>query len=113
MAASSHANNGSSSGNGAMNLGNWLRSLGLERHEAAFRDKAIDKAVLRDLKEDHLRELGLPLGGKANRAGSLFWLSRYSSGRPRPMCECQKQEQKARHRYWGPPPSSEYSTNFL
>jgi hypothetical protein len=47
-----------------MNLGNWLRSLGLERYEAAFRDNAIDEAVLHDLKEDHLRELGLPLGAR-------------------------------------------------
>jgi class 3 adenylate cyclase/tetratricopeptide (TPR) repeat protein len=47
-----------------MNLGNWLRSLGLERYEAVFRDNAIDEAVLRDLKEDHLRELGLPLGAR-------------------------------------------------
>jgi len=37
---------------------------GSERHEAAFRDNAIDEAVLRDLKEDHLRELGLPLGAR-------------------------------------------------
>jgi class 3 adenylate cyclase/predicted ATPase/tRNA A37 threonylcarbamoyladenosine biosynthesis protein TsaE len=47
-----------------MNLGSWLRSLGLERYEAAFRDNAIDEAVLRDLREDHLRELGLPLGAR-------------------------------------------------
>jgi len=37
-----------------MNVGNWLRSLGLERYEAAFRDNAIDEAVLSDPKEDHL-----------------------------------------------------------
>jgi hypothetical protein len=47
-----------------MHLGNWLRSLGLERYEAAFRDNAIDEEVPRDLKEDHLRELGLPLGAR-------------------------------------------------
>jgi SAM domain (Sterile alpha motif) len=47
-----------------MDLGNWLRSLGLERFEAVFRDNAIDEAVLHDLKEEHLRELGLPLGAR-------------------------------------------------
>jgi hypothetical protein len=98
MAASSHANDASSSGNGAMNLGNWLRSLGLERHEAAFRDEEI----LRDPKEDHLRELGLPLGGKANRAGSLFWLSRYSSGRPRPMLRMPEKKTKGSAPLLGP-----------
>jgi SAM domain (Sterile alpha motif) len=47
-----------------MDLGNWLRSLGLERYEAAFRDNAIDESILRDLTEAHLRELGLPLGAR-------------------------------------------------
>ena len=45
-----------------MDLANWLRSLGLERFEAAFRDNDIDQAVLRDLTDDHLREMGLTLG---------------------------------------------------
>jgi class 3 adenylate cyclase len=47
-----------------MNVRNWLQSLGLERYEAAFRDNAIDEAVLPDLTEEHLRELGLPLGAR-------------------------------------------------
>lgn len=47
-----------------MDLGNWLRTLGLERFEATFRENAIDETVLSDLTEDHLRELGLPLGAR-------------------------------------------------
>ena len=47
-----------------MDLANWLRSLGLERFEATFRDNDIDEAVLRDLTDDHLRELGLTLGAR-------------------------------------------------
>jgi len=47
-----------------MDLGGWLRSLGLERYEAAFRENEIDETVLRDLTEDHLRELGFPLGAR-------------------------------------------------
>src|SRR6201993_2854621 len=47
-----------------MDLGNWLRTLGLERFEAPFRENAIDETVLSDLTEDHLRELGLPLGAR-------------------------------------------------
>jgi class 3 adenylate cyclase/predicted ATPase len=45
-----------------MDLGNWLRSLGLQECEAVFRENAIDETVLRDLTEGHLRELGFPLG---------------------------------------------------
>jgi class 3 adenylate cyclase len=47
-----------------MELGGWLRSLGLEQYEATFHDNAIDDTVLRDLTEDHLREIGIPLGAR-------------------------------------------------
>src|SRR5215471_3935109 len=47
-----------------MDLGDWLRSLGLEQYEAAFRENAIDETVLHDLTEDHLREIGIPLGAR-------------------------------------------------
>jgi class 3 adenylate cyclase len=47
-----------------MDLGNWLRNVGLERYEAIFRDNAIDAGLLHDLTEDHLREMGLPLGDR-------------------------------------------------
>ena len=47
-----------------MDLGGWLRSLGLEQYEAAFRENAIDGAVLPDLTEDHLREMAIPLGAR-------------------------------------------------
>src|SRR5262244_485686 len=47
-----------------MDLGGWLRSLGLEQYEAAFRENAIDETVLHDLTEDHLREIGIPLGAR-------------------------------------------------
>ena len=40
-----------------MDLGGWLRSLGLEQYEAAFRENAIDESILPDLTEDHLREV--------------------------------------------------------
>ena len=47
-----------------MDLGEWLRSLGLEQYEAAFRENAIDDTDLHDLTEDHLREIGIPLGAR-------------------------------------------------
>ena len=47
-----------------MDLGNWLRGIGLERFEATFRDNEIDETVLPHLTEDHLRELGFPLGAR-------------------------------------------------
>jgi class 3 adenylate cyclase/predicted ATPase len=47
-----------------MDVGNWLRSQGLERFEAAFRDNGIDETVLPHLTQEHLRELGLPMGAR-------------------------------------------------
>jgi hypothetical protein len=46
-----------------MDLGGWLRSLGLERYEAAFRENEIDETVLPNLTQDDLKEIGVgPVG---------------------------------------------------
>ena len=37
----------------------WLRSLGLERYEGAFRENEIDETVLPSLTEQHLKQLGV------------------------------------------------------
>src|SRR5215831_1222110 len=46
----------------AMDIAVWLRGLGLERHEAAFRENEIDAEVLPQLTESDLSALGLPIG---------------------------------------------------
>jgi class 3 adenylate cyclase/predicted ATPase len=45
-----------------MDIGDWLRSLGLEQYEATFRENAIDAGVLRDLTDQDLEKLGVLLG---------------------------------------------------
>ena len=47
-----------------MDIDGWLRRIGLEQYAQTFRDNAIDADVLRDLTDEHLRELGLPLGAR-------------------------------------------------
>ena len=47
-----------------LEIDGWLRGIGLEQYAQTFRDNAIDADVLRDLTDDHLRELGLPLGAR-------------------------------------------------
>lgn len=47
-----------------MDIAAWLRSLGLQQFEQAFRQNAIDADVLPELRYEHLRELGLPLGDR-------------------------------------------------
>ena len=45
-----------------MDVAAWLRGLGFEEYEPAFRDNRVDAEVLPDLTEAHLASLGLPLG---------------------------------------------------
>src|SRR5215813_3289846 len=42
-----------------MDIGGWLRGLGLERYEQAFRENEIDPRVLPELTADDLKELGV------------------------------------------------------
>ncbi|MGE5772283.1 MAG: ATP-binding protein, partial [Hyphomicrobiales bacterium] len=46
----------------AMDVGDWLRSLGLGKYETTFRDSEIDSDILHELTESDLEKLGLPLG---------------------------------------------------
>ena len=48
----------------------WLRSLGLEEYEAAFRENEIDEMVLPSLTHETLRELGVRAVG---HRPSGFW----------------------------------------
>ena len=45
-----------------MDVGAWLRALGLGQYETTFRESEIDAEVLPDLTEGDLSQLGLPLG---------------------------------------------------
>src|ERR1700748_1932722 len=42
-----------------MDLDRWLRSLGLEKYEAAFRENEINELVLPSLTAEDLKELGV------------------------------------------------------
>jgi class 3 adenylate cyclase len=46
-----------------MDIGGWLRNLGLEKYEAAFRENEIDETVLPNLTAEDLKELGIGTRG--------------------------------------------------
>src|SRR5262247_477747 len=46
-----------------MHIGSWLRGLGLEKYEAAFRENEIDETVLPSLTADDLKDLGIGIVG--------------------------------------------------
>src|SRR5262249_27490070 len=50
-------------GAAAMDVGGWLRRLGLEQYDAVFRDNEIDDTVLPKLTAEDLKELGVGLVG--------------------------------------------------
>jgi SAM domain (Sterile alpha motif) len=58
-----------------MDIGGWLRGLGLERYEQAFRENEIDLRVLRKLTADDLKELV----GKGRDGAWLRVFSRYAA----------------------------------
>ena len=45
-----------------MDIGGWLRSLGLGQYEATFRESEIDADILLELTDQDLEKLGVPLG---------------------------------------------------
>ena len=50
-----------------MDIGEWLRNLGLEQYEAAFRDNEIDDRILATLTAEDLKEIGVAIVGHRRR----------------------------------------------
>ena len=64
-----------------MDVGDWLRSLGLSQYEAAFRENGIDADVLVDLSDADLEKLGvLPLGHRKRLLRAIAGLSAPAAG---------------------------------
>ncbi len=62
-----------------MDVGDWLRSLGLAQYEFAFRNNQIDEQVLRDLTVADLKELGVvSVGHRRQLLSAIAELSRPS-----------------------------------
>ena len=65
-----------------MDVAVWLRSLGLERYEAAFRESEIDETVLPSLAQGHLKQLGVTaLGHRVKVLDAIAALPNDASGK--------------------------------
>ena len=63
----------------------WLRSLGLGKYEAAFRENEIDETVLPSLTAEDLKELGVAaLGHRRKLLDAIAALRTDASGKPPP-----------------------------
>jgi class 3 adenylate cyclase len=58
-----------------MDVGGWLRSIGLGQYEVVFRESEIDAEVLPDLTENDLSQLGVPLGHRKRLIKAIANLS--------------------------------------
>jgi hypothetical protein len=68
-----------------MDLGGWLRSLGLERYEAAFRENEINERVLPSLTQEDLKEIGVgPVGHRRIILEAIATLRADTSGKASP-----------------------------
>ena len=64
----------------------WLRSLGLEEYETAFRDNKINERVLPNLTQEDLKEIGVgPVGHRRTLLEAIAALRNDVSGRARPV----------------------------
>jgi hypothetical protein len=64
----------------------WLRSLGLGKYEAAFRENEIDETVLPSLTEEHLKQLGVTaLGHRVKLLDAIAALRNDATGRAPPI----------------------------
>jgi hypothetical protein len=65
-----------------MDVAVWLRSLGLEKYEAAFRENEIDETVLPSLTHETLKELGVtPVGHRLKLLDAIAALRSDDSGK--------------------------------
>ena len=68
-----------------MDIGGWLRSLGLERYEEAFRENEIDETVLPSLTAEDLKDLGVGIVGHRRKLlDAIAILRAYASAKAPP-----------------------------
>ena len=70
-----------------MDLGPWLRSLGLERYEGAFRENEIDETVLPNLTAEDLKDLGVSIVGHRRKLLDAIAALRTDTGGKAPSAE--------------------------
>jgi hypothetical protein len=70
-----------------MDVGGWLRRLGLEQYEAAFRENEIDDAVLPSLTAEDLKDLGVGVIGHRRKLLDAIVALRAEASAPTPLSD--------------------------
>jgi class 3 adenylate cyclase/predicted ATPase len=79
----------------AMDVGGWLRRLGLEQYEAAFRENEIDDAVLPSLTAEDLKDLGVGVIGHRRKLLDAIVALRTETSAPTPLSDAPPATDKA------------------
>src|ERR1700758_49347 len=78
-----------------MDLGGWLRSLGLGQYEAAFRENAIDDTVLPTLTAEDVKDLGVTIVGHRRKLLNAIAALRTEASAPTPLSDTPSATDKA------------------
>src|SRR6266849_4156895 len=70
-----------------MDVGGWLRKLGLEQYEAAFRENKIDDTVLPSLTAEDLKDLGVGFVGDRRKLLDAIAALRAGASAPTPLSD--------------------------
>jgi hypothetical protein len=70
-----------------MDIGGWLRSLGLEQYEATFRENAINEKVLPNLTAEDLKDMGVGIVGHRRMLLDAIALLRADGSAKAPLAE--------------------------
>ena len=82
----------------AMDVGGWLRRLGLEQYEAAFRENAISEKVLPNLTAEDLKDLGVGMVGHRRMLLDAIAALRTEASAPTPLSDALLATDKAKGR---------------
>jgi hypothetical protein len=63
-----------------MDVASWLRSLGLEQYEAAFRENGVDETVLSKLTAEDVKDLGVTAVGHRRKLVEAIAVLRSAKG---------------------------------
>src|SRR5271155_5163749 len=78
-----------------MDVGGWLRRLGLEQYEASFRENEIDDAVLPSLTAEDVKDLGVGVIGHRRKLLDAIVALRTETSAPTPLSDASPATDKA------------------
>ena len=78
-----------------MDVGGWLRRLGLEQYEATFRENEIDETVLPSLTAEDLKDLGVGVVGHRRKLLDAIAALRAEASAPTPLSDAPLATDKA------------------